>query len=300
MRKVWVWVLGVGLVLGTSVCAMPWSLCDYQSPETNLTDMRLSFSYRYLDNPTAEGAEVNAGRIGVDFDQISDSADMGFSLSGSVEVSMVDFTPSDALGQAAGTFRYYITDEMPIFAFGGLEGSMTTGRLQPGVQVRAGMGYGRFSDVTPLAKAFAIQDALLDLGAIGDALPDDVLMGLAEAIGRDHRVRGTQGPRRGYRGTDRGHRACRTRCARAAQHRRGDPGRRGRPQLRLGRPGWLRVRAARPERGGSRSSDRRVGRRRLRARLGGAISPARQRIGSLRHPRGERVDRTGFVRAHPQ
>jgi len=53
------------------------------------------------------------------------------------------------------------------------------------VEVRFGGGLGRFSDVTPLAKAMHVSRELLSLGAIANPLPDDVLMAIASIIGRE-------------------------------------------------------------------------------------------------------------------
>jgi len=173
---------GLGLLLGVGFVAAAFGLCDYRSPETAMTDARLTFAYRYFDDAATPSVDVNAGRIGITYDTLFDSADIGFSIVGTAEVGLVDFVPTGWLGQGAGTFRYYLTDDMPLFGFGGVDGSASPGTL--GLEVRAGVGYGRFSDVTPLAKAFDIQKELLDLDAIPAKLPNDVLMSIAEIIGR--------------------------------------------------------------------------------------------------------------------
>jgi len=181
-RVMWMMVVGLGVLLTAGLGAAALGLCDYRSPETALTDARMTFAYRYYDDVGTPGVDVNAGRIGLTYDTLFDSADVGFSIVGAGEVGLVDFVPTGWLGQGAGTFRYYLTDEMPLFAFGGVDGSASPGTL--GLEVRAGIGYGRFSDVTPLAKAFEIQKELLELGAIPAKLPDDVLTAVAQVIGR--------------------------------------------------------------------------------------------------------------------
>ena len=184
MRRL-AWVgLFVFLVSSIAVIAKPLSLCDFQSVDTHFKDMRLSFNYRYFNDASTEGIDVSSGRIAVAYSELMDSLNEGFSLSGNVEISLSDFTPVSGLGQGAGTLRHYLSEEEPLFGFGGLEASFTTSLPQPHMELRAGIGYGRFSDVTPLAKARRIEQKLLKLGAIPDALPDPVIMALAEQISR--------------------------------------------------------------------------------------------------------------------
>jgi hypothetical protein len=109
---------------------------------------------------------------------------MGFTLTGNGEVALTGFSVTGGLGQGAGTLRYYLGEETPFFGFGGVAGSLAMGQPQPGLALSAGLGYGRFNDVTPLAKAFKIQQDLVALEAITDRLPDEVLMAIATEIGR--------------------------------------------------------------------------------------------------------------------
>jgi hypothetical protein len=177
--------LGVGiLLLALGVQGWGLSICEFRSPKTALTDARLSFGYRYYDDANTAGVEVNSGRFAVDYDQLFDSPNYGFSLGGSAELTLDSFLPTGWLGQGAATFRYYPIEGSLLFAFGGLEASMATGQPRPGVEVRVGVGIGRFSDVTPLAKAIMIEKELLVLNAFVDPLADDVLLAIAGAIGR--------------------------------------------------------------------------------------------------------------------
>jgi hypothetical protein len=181
---------GILLLCGCIVMAFAltgWaiSLCEYYSPVTYLSDMRLSFAYRYFNDAATPDVDANFGRIMLDYDQLFDSPDFGFTMYGSAEVAIDGFVPVGWLGQGAGTFRYYLAEDTPLFAFGGLDASLTTGQPQPGVYVAVGIGYGRFTDVTPLAKAMTIEDELLDLGAFAGPLGDETLMNIASLIGRE-------------------------------------------------------------------------------------------------------------------
>ncbi|MBU0595193.1 hypothetical protein KJ567_00710 [Candidatus Bipolaricaulota bacterium] len=185
MKKVGVLsVLGV-IAMGFALTGWAISLCDFHSPVTYLSDMRLSFGYRYFDDAATAGVDVNSGRVTLDYDQLFDSPDFGFTMFGSAELAIDGFVAIGWLGHGAGTFRYYLMEDMPLFAFGGLEASLATGQPQPGVDVLVGMGYGRFTDVTPLAKAMTIEGELLDLKALVGPLTDETLMEIAGVIGSE-------------------------------------------------------------------------------------------------------------------
>jgi hypothetical protein len=184
MKRMMVMGLLGALLVGVLAVAAPLSLCDYHTPETSLSDMNLSFNYRYFDDPATEGVDVSSGRFSLGYNQLYDSPDIGFTLTGNGEVALTGFGISGGLGQGAGMLRYYLTEDMPFFGFGGVEGSLATGQPQPGLALSAGLGYGRFNDVTPLAKAFRMQQDLIALKAITDQLSDEVLMAIATEIGR--------------------------------------------------------------------------------------------------------------------
>ena len=183
MKKVGV-LTAVVLLVACSVPGWGLSICEYHSPKTSLVDSRLSFGYRYYDDASTAGIDVSSGRFAIDYDQLFDSPNYGFSLGGAAELTLDALLPTGWLGQGAATFRYYPVEEALLFAYGGLEGSISTGQPRPGVDVRVGVGIGRFTDVTPLAKAITIEAELLDLRAFVDPLADDTLLAIAEAIGR--------------------------------------------------------------------------------------------------------------------
>ena len=183
--------LGIlGVVFGIGVSAAALSICSYVSTAerakksvTDLESLGLSMSYRYFDDWATPGVETSGGRVGLDYNRLFDSPSFGYTLIGVVELLLADFFPTSGLVDAAGTTRYYLAEGEPTFVFGSMEGSITTGQPQPAIHIGAGLGYGRFSDVTPLAKAFKIETELLKVDAISQPLGDSVLMGIAEVIG---------------------------------------------------------------------------------------------------------------------
>lgn len=177
-------VLGIiGVLLSFAASAAPLSICSYVSPETSLESLGLAMSYRYFDDWATPGVDSSGGRADLDYNRLYDSPGFGYTLTGNVGLLLADFFPTSAQADGAGTVRYFLMDDSPTFGFGSVEASVSTGQLQPAVYVSAGMGYGRFNDVTPLAKAFKIDMDLRRIGAISSALEDDVLMEIASVIG---------------------------------------------------------------------------------------------------------------------
>lgn len=180
MKRRGLFVLGLLVLVTIPLSAI--SLCDYHSPETSLTDVGMSMNYRYFDDGGTPEVDVNSGRVEVDFSHVYDSPSLGGSFAGLTRMSLVDYVPSNLLAQASGSVRYYFDKESAWYAFGGTEGSATLATLT--LDLQAGAGYGRFTDVTPMAKAVDIGERLLELGVIEVELSDDALKSIAEEIGR--------------------------------------------------------------------------------------------------------------------
>jgi len=183
MRKTMLLLGIIGMVAGLAASAAPLSVCGYVSPETSLQSLKFSISYRYFHDWATPGADVSGGRAALEFSRLYDSPNFGYTLTGNTELLLANFLPTSGSGDAAGTLRYYLTKDAPAFGFGGVEASVATGQPQPGVHISAGLGYGRFSDVTPLAKAFKIERELLKANAITKPLGDSALMAIAKVIG---------------------------------------------------------------------------------------------------------------------
>lgn len=174
-------VVVVGSVVG-GVAAI--GLCDYKPPRTDVTSAWLSGTYRYFDAPTTPGVDVNAGRATVHFSRLYDSPSFGYTFSGLGELGFTDLALSSATASGASTLRYYFVAGEPIFGFAGLNAGHVLGQPAPALTVSVGGGYGRFADVTPLAKAMRIQTMLLGRRAITQALPEATLLAVATEIGR--------------------------------------------------------------------------------------------------------------------
>lgn len=160
------------------------NLCDYRMPETNIADARLSFHYRYFHDPARPGAGMNDGRLAFTMSQLYDAPLLGFQLAASGDFVLRDFSLRGMDTQAGGRLQRYLAADEPFFAFGAFDAAFATGMLTPGLEVRTGIGYGRFADVTPLAKALRVERRLLDMGDLPAALPNETVMAVARVIGR--------------------------------------------------------------------------------------------------------------------
>jgi hypothetical protein len=183
MKTVRVCIGIMALLALSSAAVLGISLCSYRSPETFLIDAGVSFSYQYFDDANTDGIDVSTGQIDFTFDRLRDTETYGFVARLDGHVGLKDFLPSTWLGEGATSFRYYVSKEIPLFGFGGLRGIVATGQTQPGLEIRSGFGFGRFHDVTPLAKAMTIHRNLRASKAIGGLLPDAVVSEVAQTIG---------------------------------------------------------------------------------------------------------------------
>jgi hypothetical protein len=175
--------VGLLLVVSLSLATVAIPVCDYRSPETSLTELGLLMNYRYFDDGATPMVDVSSGRVEMDYSRLFDSPDLGYSLAGLLKVSLVELMPSELLMQGSGTLRLYFGADSLWYGFGGFEGSSSLAAAN--ADVRAGIGVGRFTDVTPLAKAISISEKLISLGILADPLGDDVLLSIAETIGRE-------------------------------------------------------------------------------------------------------------------
>jgi hypothetical protein len=176
-------------ILFLSVGGLSLSLCDYRVPVTNILDMRLSSYYQYLDYPATPGPDQSQGRLVLGYNQLFDSPALGFTLTGSFDSTFSNLRVIGVAGEAAGTGRRYLGRmgaplPPPYFVFGEFRSTVNTEAVQPGLELRAGLGYGRFTDVTPLSKAFLIERSLMREGEIAAPLPDHTLLFVAQEIGR--------------------------------------------------------------------------------------------------------------------
>ena len=159
-------------------------LCDYRSPKTDLSDLTLDFSYQYHNDPYGlETRDISQGQFGIDYVRLFDIPEYGFDVLFENTMTVSDEDVSVYAVTADGNYKRYFSAERDFFAYTGasLRSSSSFERL--GLSFNLGVGCGRFTDVTPLAKATRIDDYLAKRGSLTDHLHPVDLQILALEIG---------------------------------------------------------------------------------------------------------------------
>ena len=170
----WVW----------AVPALALNICQFQAPTTNLLRGEAALTYHYFEDPATSGVDISTGRFSISGEWLVDSPSRGIGLAFGGDVTLYGLRLTSVVARLSSTFREYPFPELSYFVFGGVEGELNTRYTQPAVEARAGVGYGRFTDVTPLVRALRIEERLLQRGALLAALREGTLLRLAEEIGR--------------------------------------------------------------------------------------------------------------------
>jgi len=177
----------LGIVGGTAWGqALP--LCDYTPPQNRLAALILSGDYRYFnDRLLSDQGNVNAGQLTLRGFSWSEGPQWSYSIDGSAGV---EFSPQgvtwSALLASEGDLRRYLEGEL--FVFGGADTMGLPGSSDLTISGLAGAGWGRFRNVTPLAKALQAAKVLLDQGVLSEAPSEETLQNLAELIGREREL----------------------------------------------------------------------------------------------------------------
>lgn len=179
--KQWLLVCLVLLLFGTTVVAMP--LCNYRSPRTDISDLAISFSYHYYNDPYGfADYDIDTGQLKVDYTRLFDSPEFGFDIAAKSDITISVSSLSSFLTTAEGNFKRYFSPEVLYFGFAGASGKSASSYKTIGLEVKLGVGYGRFTDVTPLAKAMKIDAYLVKKGSISKHLDDLDLEAIAYEI----------------------------------------------------------------------------------------------------------------------
>lgn len=170
--------------IGIAVTGYGIGLCEYRTPTTEFLEGEVSFSYQHADDPTTPGADLSLGWLKFDARRQYDSTTEGFTLGGSGRLDFRNLGLAKWSVSANGALRQYMEGPVPAFTFAGFEAGLDTTRPQPRLEAQAGVGYGRFDDVTPLVKAKQIDGQLTGWGVLSVPLSDKTLLAVAEAIGQ--------------------------------------------------------------------------------------------------------------------
>ncbi len=173
-------VLGVGVMTHAQMTA---SLCEYTPPQNQLQSLTLSGDYRYFeDRYLNDRGNASIGHLAVQGIMWAEGPEWSYTLSGSARLELAPQIALSTTLMSEGSLRRYLDEN--IFLFGGVDTASTP--FQEGFTVRAlgGIGAGRFRDVTPLAKAMQISQALQEAKILTQPLSDSELKAVADVIAR--------------------------------------------------------------------------------------------------------------------
>lgn len=180
----WAWAGAWTAALAIAVAGCAVGLCEYRTPTTEFLQGKVSFFYQHMDDPSTSGVDLSAGSLLFDARRQRDGEIVGFTLASKGEMRLYNLGLSQMRLEGLGALRQYLTPALPLFTYGAVEATWDTANPQPGVEAQAGLGYGRFYNVTPLAKALQLEDFLLAKGALAAPLADEEVLAVARAIGQ--------------------------------------------------------------------------------------------------------------------
>lgn len=182
------WQGAVALVLALTASGYGIGLCEYRSPTAEFLQGKVSFFYQHLDDPATAGIDLSAGSLTFDARRQRDGEASGFTLAGKGETRLYNLGLSQVRMEGVGALRQYLAPEFPLFTFGAVEATWDTANPQPGLEAQAGVGYGRFYNVTPLAKAIGVEALLLGRGVLAAPMERGALLALSRIIGQPGEV----------------------------------------------------------------------------------------------------------------
>jgi len=162
------------------------SVCDYEPPESRISDLGLLGSFHWADGPYADDRNrtISASLVG-DYTGIYSSESFGQALDARTEFRADDNGWMASL-LGSGSLRSFFAagqaSAADLFGVGAVGFSAST-RAGLELDLTGGIGTGRFRDVTPLAQAIWIQNELLDLGELLAPVSDATLLDLARILG---------------------------------------------------------------------------------------------------------------------
>lgn len=158
-------------------------LCDYSAPRSDINDLGISFSYHYYNDPYGlSDRDIDSGQLLINYSRRHDSPDFGFDISVKNNMQISTVALSSFLINAQGNLKRYFSPDQPFFGIAGVTAKSASSYKTIGLFAKLGVGYGRFTDVTPLAKAIEIDAYLFKQGSISSHLEEIDLKALAHEI----------------------------------------------------------------------------------------------------------------------
>ncbi len=161
----------------------------YRVPRTHISDLELSFSYRFYDDRFLDDrGNLNVGHLGITYFSLFALPRFGYRLYGNADLELLaQFPYLIHRIIVEGDVNYFFDPRGLFFGFIGFSGRGATAYGTMGLLASLGVGYGRFTDVTPLAQAVRIEAKLRARGSLIKPLTYANLLTIAHTIGRRYR-----------------------------------------------------------------------------------------------------------------
>ena len=130
-----------------------------------------------------ETRDISQGQFDIDYVRLFDIPEYGFDMSFENAMTISAEDGSTYTISADGNYKRYFSTERDYFAYAGSSLRSSSSFQKLGLSFNLGVGTGRFTDVTPLAKATRISDYLVERGSITSNLHPVDLQILALEIG---------------------------------------------------------------------------------------------------------------------
>jgi hypothetical protein len=189
-------VLGViaslTVIWGWTALGQMTSVCGYIPSENRLTALTLSGDYRYFnDRYLDDQGNASVGHLALEGFAWADGPEWSYSVDGSARLEFTEEAVSlGALVESEGNLRRYLNENA--FVFGGADTVGLPSQTGLTVSALAGAGWGRFYNVTPMAKALRIAEILQEQGVLGEAPSEEIVLEISQAVAKEREL-GTAG-----------------------------------------------------------------------------------------------------------
>lgn len=176
-------VIAISLVISSGVALAQVNICDYTPPRNELFALSLSGDYRYFNDKYLDNRDnISVGHLAVQGVSWLAEPEWGYRLAGTARLELGQAIQFDISIASSAELRRYLDENL--FLFGGLASTGVPGQANLAVTLLAGAGWGRFRDVTPMAKALKVSEALHQEKILTQPLSQDQLNRIAQIIGR--------------------------------------------------------------------------------------------------------------------
>lgn len=165
---------------------------DLTTYETDRSQYQvISTGLNYQLNITEGQVNSHIGKLSLNFERFQTTPSWSYALNffgnitGNFETDTAGTDTTDIfdyLIQWDAKYNLFFGSGNDFFGFGKLEGEALTAYDYPATRAIIGVGYGRFTAATPLARAVRIQDEMLEQGVLLDILPHGPLMSFANEL----------------------------------------------------------------------------------------------------------------------